>query len=48
MSFIAVYHKFTPILKKHEKTHDNDCLNLPSLGLRVSQLDSTDALGVWH
>ena len=30
VSFIAVYHKFTSILKKLEKNHDNDCLNLPT------------------
>ena len=30
MSFIAVYHKFIglQILKKHEKPHHNDCLNV--------------------
>ena len=32
MFFIAVFHKFTSILKKHEKPHHNDCLNLPGLG----------------
>ena len=34
MSFIAVYHKFTYILKKHEKPHHNDCLDVPSIGPR--------------
>ena len=33
MSFIAVYHKFTEILKKHEKKHKNDFFEVPTLDL---------------
>ena len=37
MSFIAVYHKFTEILKKYEKPHHNDCLNVPTLCLGLDR-----------